>query len=187
MSMPGSPAGIVAVRLRNADEPSCTFCRMGCELDVIRQGWRIAGVEYPADAAVNQGRLCPRGSASALLLDHPQRLAYPLRDGKERTWSEFFSEVRSRLRDLPSNELAVTYDRNLTHEELGLVYGLANRLGTGNVASSYLESEACFALKLDAKVKTEAPATLADVLQADTILDRRRCVRQDAGARQTRA
>lgn len=149
---------------------TCTFCRMGCELEVIRQGWRIAGVEYPADAAVNRGRLCPRGSASALLLDHPMRLAYPLKDGKESTWSEFYAEVGARLRATPSNELAITYDRNLTREELELIYGLANRLGTGNVASAYLESEACFDLRLDAKAKATTPVTLQDVIQADTIL-----------------
>ena len=169
MSMPAA----LRASLRSAPERGrtvCTFCRMGCELEVIRQGWRIAGVEYPADAPVNQGRLCPRGSASALLLDHPLRLAYPLRDGKERTWPEFFSEVRSRLRNLPSNELAITYDRNLTHEELGQVYGFANRLGTENVASSYLESEACFALRLGGKAGAEVTASLADVLQAETIL-----------------
>jgi anaerobic selenocysteine-containing dehydrogenase len=149
---------------------TCTFCRMGCELEVIRQGWRIAGVEYPADAAVNQGRLCPRGSASAMLLDHPMRLAYPLKDGKESSWSEFLAEVGARLRTTPSNELAIAYDRNLTREELELVYGLANRLGTENVASAYLESEACFDLRLDAKAKATTPVTLQDVIQADTIL-----------------
>lgn len=51
-----------------------------------------------------------------------------------------------------------------------MVYGLANRLGTGNVASAYLESEACFDLRLDAKAKATPPVTLQDVLQADTIL-----------------
>jgi anaerobic selenocysteine-containing dehydrogenase len=169
MSMPAA----LRASLNSAPEKGrsvCTFCRMGCELEVIRQGWRVAGVEYPADAPVNQGRLCPRGSASALLLDHPRRLAYPLRDGKERTWPEFFSEVGPRLRNLPSNELAITYDGNLTREELGVVYGFANRLGTENVASAYLESEACFALKLDVKDGSGALATLADVQQADTIL-----------------
>jgi len=149
---------------------TCTFCRMGCELEVIRQGWRIAGVEYPADAPVNRGRLCPRGSASALLLDHPMRLAYPLKDGKESTWPEFFAETGARLRATPSNELAITYDRNLTREELELVYGLANRLGTENVASAYQESEACFDLRLDTKAKAAPAVTLTDVLGADTIL-----------------
>jgi anaerobic selenocysteine-containing dehydrogenase len=51
-----------------------------------------------------------------------------------------------------------------------LIYGLANRLGTGNVASAYLESEACFDLRLDAKAKATTPVTLQDVIQADTIL-----------------
>jgi anaerobic selenocysteine-containing dehydrogenase len=152
---------------------TCTFCRFGCELEIVRQGRRIVGVEYPEDSAINGGRLCARGSASALLLDHPMRLCYPLKDGKERTWEEFFAEVGPAFRDCPSNELAITYDRNLTQEELELVFGLANALGTDNIASSWLEAEALFQLRLDTKPKVRArpwEVTREDIARADTIL-----------------
>jgi hypothetical protein len=143
---------------------------MGCELEIIRQGWRIAGVEYPADSVVNQGRLCPRGSASAQLIDDARRLTCPLKDGRESSWPAFFAEVGPRLHNCPSTELGITYDRNLTLEELEQVVGMANQLGTENVASACLDSESCLDLRLDARTRAVAPVSLSDIARADTIL-----------------
>jgi hypothetical protein len=161
---------------------TCTFCRFGCELEIVRRGRSITGVEYPGDSPVSGGRLCARGSASALLLDHPMRLGYPLKDGRERTWPGFFAEAGPIIRDCPSNELAVTYDRNLTQEELELVWGFAGKMGTEKLASADLEAEAHFQAgagplrRLDEKRKGELAhraglrASLDDIARAETIL-----------------
>ena len=161
---------MTATRVRT----TCTFCPFGCELEIVREGRRIIGVEYPVESPVGGGRLCPRGSASARLLDHPKRLCYPYKDCQERTWDQFFAEVGPIIRDCPSNEIAVTYDRNLTLEELEMVLGFANALGTDNVSPAYPESELHSHWRLEAKPKIRSAdpfaVTQADILKAETIL-----------------
>jgi hypothetical protein len=149
---------------------TCTLCRFGCELEVVRDGRRIAGVEYPADAKTNAGRLCARGSAAALLLDHPQRLCYPLHDGRVSTWDEFAAEVGPLVRECPSNELAIGYGRNLTRDELEMIFGLANALGTELVGPLWLENGMHWSWQLDGKRRIEARAELDDVTRADVVL-----------------
>ncbi|MEO0108540.1 MAG: hypothetical protein ABIK62_05140 [candidate division WOR-3 bacterium] len=151
---------------------TCTHCQFGCELEIVRTGRRIVGLEYPEDSPVSGGRLCPRGSAGAVLLDHPQRLCYPLKDGKNRTWQEFAAEAVPIVANCPSNELAVTYDSNLTQEELGLVYGLADQLGTDNLACGQLDPEGVGQWRLDTKLRGSDPLAVSqdDIRKADTTL-----------------
>jgi anaerobic selenocysteine-containing dehydrogenase len=153
---------------------ACTFCRCGCELEIVRDGRRIVGVEYPPDAATAGGRLCPRGSASAMLLDHPRRLGYPLKDGKERTWSEFFAETEPVVKACPGSELAITYDRNLTGEETALVWGLADALGTDNLACANPDAETQFARQLEGRGQIRSAdrfqVTADEIRKADSVL-----------------
>lgn len=151
---------------------TCTFCPFGCTLEIVRRGRQILGVEYPEDSPVNAGRVCARGTLAARLLDHPRRLCYPLLNGKERTWDEFFAEVGPQIRNCPSDELAVTYDRNLTIEEQEMVAGFAHQFGTDNLAAAWPEAE----LLLDVLLRPvsgsgpQRSATLDDIVNADSIL-----------------
>jgi len=153
---------------------TCTFCRCGCALEIVRQGRRIVGVEYPDDSRPTGGRLCPRGSASAMLLDHPRRLCYPLKDGKERSWNDFLAEVGPIVRDCPSNELAITYGSQLTREDVETVWGMADALGADNLACSSPESEMHFARRLGGRSRVQAQdqfhVTPEEIAKADSLL-----------------
>lgn len=149
---------------------TCPFCQHGCELEVGQTGQsgqaRQFRMEYPADAKVNAGRLCPRGNSASILVDHPQRLAYPMLDGRETTWDVALSLLEKWVGSVKPEEIAVAYSRGLNREELGLVCGLAAALGTANLVCGYLEPGNWFRLRLSG-VKQ---AGLDDVAQAKTML-----------------
>ena len=144
----------------------CPFCLLGCELGIIVDGIGIKGVDYLKESKVNQGRLCARGNASALFIDSPDRLAYPVRDGKEITWKVAFKEMIKVLKSKRREEVALTFDCNLTEEEYSLIYELAEKLGIDNLASTYLEPEYYFNYTLP-KVQR---ASLDDVKSSNVFL-----------------
>lgn len=121
----------------------CPFCTLGCELGInysMQRFWQT----YPATGQINQGRLCPRGNIAARYLDYETRLCYPRKDNKDITWLTAMNEVRAVLKKCKTDEIAITFDKNLTLDEFRLIKGFAESLGTENFASSYLEPEYYF-------------------------------------------
>lgn len=141
----------------------CTLCGFGCELGIVFDDFGIKGVEYLKDTP-NQGRLCPRGSASALYLNHPKRLCVPVIDGKYSDWSVIKNEFQSILSEPDS--VGVTIERNLTIEEESAILGFCNRYKIKNIASTYFEPENL----LNNLVKEESPSTLEDIERAEIIV-----------------
>ena len=116
----------------------CPFCSHGCEFGIIFNDFGIKGVEYIKDGSSN-GRLCPRGSAAGIYLDHPRRLTVPLKNGKEVGWAKMAKEL-SKVFGSPKS-LAVTFDRNVTPEEYAAIIGFCDHIGIQYTASTYLEPE----------------------------------------------
>ena len=143
---------------------TCPFCLNGCESGVnFNYQYRM---EYVMDGKVNQGRLCPRGNSASIVIDHPRRLAYPLLDGKEITWEQAFGKVKEWLARVRPEEIAVVFSRGLTEQEVRLVGGLAQALGTTNLVCGYIEPDNCFGQELAGV----AAAALDDFLTAKTML-----------------
>lgn len=116
----------------------CPYCTFGCELGIVFDDFGVKGVEYLADSP-NHGRLCPRGSGSAMLLNHRRRLCVPVKDGQQISWDRAVKELK-RLVEHPDSA-AVTFDRNLTLEEYRLLIGWCREVGIKMCASSYGESD----------------------------------------------
>ncbi|UCG30137.1 MAG: hypothetical protein JSV53_11670 [candidate division WOR-3 bacterium] len=116
----------------------CPFCSFGCEFGIIFNDFGIKGVEYVKDGNSN-GRLCPRGSAAAMYLDHPRRSTMPLKSGKAVVWSKMAKELRKVVGSPKS--VAVTFDRNVTPEEYAAIVGFCDSVGIGYTASTYFEPE----------------------------------------------
>jgi hypothetical protein len=143
---------------------TCPFCRNGCESEVtFDYQYRM---EYPADAKVNQGRLCPRGNSANIVVDHPKRLGYPLLDGREVSRDRAMKELRDGLGAVKPGEMAVVYGRGLTEAEVRQVRGFAKELGTSNIVCGHIEPENAFGRILDGA----KAATLDDVRQAKVTL-----------------
>ena len=79
----------------SAVRTTCPFCLNGCE-SIVTSDYQFR-MEYPQDAAVNKGRLCPRGNSASIVVDHPKRLAYPLLDGKEVSWDHAMQYMSSAM------------------------------------------------------------------------------------------
>ncbi|MBE0431957.1 hypothetical protein IBX73_00675 [candidate division WOR-3 bacterium] len=118
----------------------CPFCSYGCEFGVVFDDFGIKGVEYLKDGC-SGGRLCPRGSAAGLYLDHPRRLCSPSRGGRAVEWTKITAELKKALAS--PETVAVTFDRNITLEEYQSIAGFCQGAGIKQFASSYLEPETC--------------------------------------------
>ena len=148
----------------NAVRTTCPFCLNGCE-SIVTSDYQFR-MEYPSDATVNKGRLCPRGNSASIVVDHPKRLAYPLLDGKEVTWDQALQYFREAMAAATPEETAVVYSRGLTEAEVRLAWGFARAVGTPNLVCGYVEPDNCFQYRL---VGVKA-ATIEQVRAARTTL-----------------
>jgi formylmethanofuran dehydrogenase subunit B len=139
----------------------CPFCSYGCEFGIAVNDLGIKGVEYLKEGS-SEGRLCPRGSAAALLLNHPRRLSVPRKDGATVDWTRMLKDLKKIL--AKPKQVAVTFDRNLTIEEYGMISGFCHTAGIEYVASTYLEPEAHLVKFF------EDPCSLDDIQKAEAIV-----------------
>lgn len=79
----------------------CTYCGVGCNLDVAKRENTILRITPPHNAEVNQGHLCVKGRYAFTFYKHPDRLRSPMirRNGElqEVTWEEAYSYITERL------------------------------------------------------------------------------------------
>jgi formate dehydrogenase major subunit len=55
-------------------ESVCPYCAVGCGQVVYTRGGELVGIEGNPRSPINQGTLCPKGSASRQLVQQPGRL-----------------------------------------------------------------------------------------------------------------
>jgi len=129
---------------------TCPFCLYGCELAIVSSVNKyVQNVEYRNEARVNQGRLCPRGNAASIILDDKKRLSYSIFQNKEISWLDAKAIIIRTIKSFDKSEIAITFDKNLTKEEINLISGFVNYFGIENFASSYLEPELYFSYDLE--------------------------------------
>jgi formate dehydrogenase major subunit len=56
----------------------CTYCGVGCNLEVKVKEGKVAGITAPYSAEANQGHTCLKGRYAFKFYDHPERLRTPL-------------------------------------------------------------------------------------------------------------
>ncbi|HJW30313.1 MAG TPA: 4Fe-4S binding protein, partial [Saprospiraceae bacterium] len=56
----------------------CTYCGVGCNLDVAVKNGKVKSIQAPYDADVNQGHTCLKGRFAFSFYNHPDRLRTPL-------------------------------------------------------------------------------------------------------------
>ena len=79
----------------------CTYCGVGCNLEVATRSGEILSIKAPYDAEVNQGHTCLKGRFAFKFYNHPERLDAPMikRDGKfEKVgWEEAYSYIAEKF------------------------------------------------------------------------------------------
>lgn len=100
----GAISDIYASKMTVADKVTrtvCTYCGVGCNLEVSSVKGDIRSILAPYDAEANQGHTCLKGRYAFEFYRHPERLRSPLikRNGKfeEVGWEEAYNFIVEKL------------------------------------------------------------------------------------------
>lgn len=79
----------------------CTYCGVGCNLEVSVVNDKVKSIRAPYDAEVNQGHTCLKGRFAFSFYNHPDRITTPLirKDGvlTPATWDEAYAFIADSL------------------------------------------------------------------------------------------
>ena len=103
----------------------CTYCGVGCNLEVASSNGEILSIRAPYDAEVNQGHTCLKGRYAFKFYKHPDRLDAPMikRDGEfeKVSWDEVYDYLAEKLTgyrdEFGADSLAGISSSRCTNEE----------------------------------------------------------------------
>jgi formate dehydrogenase major subunit len=79
----------------------CTYCGVGCNLEVAVKDGKIKSIQAPYDADVNQGHTCLKGRFAFSFYNHPDRIKKPLirKNGvlEPASWEEAYDYIAEKL------------------------------------------------------------------------------------------
>lgn len=120
----------------------CTYCGVGCNLEVATTGEEILSIRAPYDAEVNHGHTCLKGRYAFQFYDHPDRLRSPLirRDGElvEASWDEALDYIAEKLKHYkseygPDSIAGISSSRTTNEENYLMQKFLRAVIGTNNI------------------------------------------------------
>lgn len=83
---------------------TCTYCGVGCQLEVSVIDGEIKGIQAPETAEVNEGHTCLKGRFAFEFYNHPERLREPMikKNGKfeEVSWEEAYDFIATKLNSI---------------------------------------------------------------------------------------
>jgi formate dehydrogenase major subunit len=79
----------------------CTYCGVGCNLEVATKGGKVMSIQAPPGAEVNNVHTCLKGRYAFRFVDHPERLRKPMirTNGhfEEVTWEQAYDHIFENL------------------------------------------------------------------------------------------
>jgi formate dehydrogenase major subunit len=120
----------------------CTYCGVGCNLDVKVRDDRVVGIDGHEAATANQGHTCLKGRFAFEFAHHRDRLTSPLIKKKgelvEASWDEALDLIASRLgairKEFGPDAIAGISSARCTNEENYLMQKLMRAvIGTNNI------------------------------------------------------
>ncbi len=121
---------------------TCTYCGVGCQLDVSVIDGEIKGIQAPETAEVNMGHTCLKGRFAFQFYNHPDRLREPLikKNGKfeEVSWEEAYDYITEKLNTVKENygkdAIGFISSSRATNEENYLMQKMARvTIGNNNI------------------------------------------------------
>ncbi|MBG6129828.1 formate dehydrogenase major subunit [Aquimarina sp. EL_43] len=114
-----------AIKATDTTRTICTYCGVGCNLEVATSNGEILSIQAPYDAEVNQGHTCLKGRYAFKFYDHPERLNSPMikRNGtfEKVSWDEVYDYIASKLtaykNEFGSDSMAGISSSRCTNEE----------------------------------------------------------------------
>ena len=184
----GCPTGALEARLPHGRQgpwkthqvPSvCTFCSIGCELDINLVSDGLLWATSPESSQAGRGELCMKGRFGTGLIQGSDRLTKPLvrKNGKltEAGWDEAIEAaagvLRSQARKHGRQSIAVMATPRMTLEETSLVRHMGAAIGTTQVGSFAQNRRGGPRHDLDDILgETASTCSLDDLATADLIL-----------------
>jgi len=120
----------------------CTYCGVGCNLEVSTSNGEILSITAPYDAEVNQGHTCIKGRYAFKFYNHPDRLNSPMikRNGdfEKVTWEEAYDYIAIKLTsykdEFGPDSIAGISSARCTNEENYLMQKFIRTvIGTNNI------------------------------------------------------
>jgi len=158
----------------------CTYCGVGCNLEVKVKDGAVVGITAPWDAEANHGHTCLKGRYAFSFYDHPDRLRTPLirRNGElePATWDEAYDFIVERFQrilaeDGPDAIAGISSARCPNEENYLLQKFMRVALGTNNIDSCARVCHSPTALGMQRAFGTGAATnSIEDLSQAHTIM-----------------
>ncbi len=131
-----------AIQATDTTRTICTYCGVGCNLEVSTSNGSILSITAPYDAEVNQGHTCLKGRYAFKFYDHPERLNSPMikRNGafENASWHEAYDYIADKLtgfkNEFGSDSIAGISSARCTNEENYLMQKFIRTvIGTNNI------------------------------------------------------
>ncbi len=120
----------------------CTYCGVGCNLEVAVKNKEIVSITAPYDAEVNQGHTCLKGRYAFQFYNHKERLRSPMlrKNGtlENVSWNEAYRFIVDKLKSIKANHgphaIAGIASARTTNEENYLMQKFIRAvIGTNNI------------------------------------------------------
>ncbi len=120
----------------------CSYCGVGCNLEVSVKDNQILSIQAPKDAEVNAGHTCLKGRYAFKFYNHPDRLTSPLirKNGKLEpcSWDEAFAFIADKFNQIKqqhgADAIAGISSARCTNEENFLFQKMIRAvIGTNNI------------------------------------------------------
>jgi len=122
----------------------CTYCGVGCNLEVAKKNGEVKSIQAPLDAAVNSGHTCLKGRFAFGFYNHQDRITSPMiRKNGELTpvsWDEAYNFIVSEFDRIKTNHgpdyIAAVSSARCTNEENYLMQKFMRAvIGSNNIDS----------------------------------------------------
>ncbi|MCP4311023.1 MAG: formate dehydrogenase subunit alpha [Bacteroidetes bacterium] len=158
----------------------CTYCGVGCNLEVATHNGEVLSIQAPYDAEVNQGHACIKGRYAFKFYNHPDRLDSPMirRNGgfEKVSWDEAYAYIAAKLttykEEYGPDSIAGISSSRCTNEENYLMQKFIRAvIGTNNIDGCARVCHSPTALGMQAAFGTGAATnSIDDIKDTNCIL-----------------
>ncbi|MCF6288032.1 MAG: formate dehydrogenase subunit alpha [Proteobacteria bacterium] len=169
-----------SMQATNKTQTICTYCGVGCNLEVATKNNQILSIQASLNAAVNQGHTCLKGRYAFGFYNHAERLRSPLIKKNNElvkcSWDDAYEFISSKFNKLQgkhgANSIAAISSARCTNEENYLMQKFIRTvIGTNNIDCCARVCHSPTALGMQRTFGTGAATnSIADLQHSDCIL-----------------
>ena len=146
----------LTIRYAKETTTICPYCAVGCGMIVHTMAGNVINIEGDPDHPINEGALCPKGSAVFQLRDNKARLTKPLyraagaTEWQVVTWDWAIDEIAKKVKKTRDTSFVATSKIKVKEKVGGVevekeIEAVVNRtMGMASVGSAALDNEECY-------------------------------------------